>query len=62
MEVLILTIFVSVLLAMGFVVFFVWQARSGTCDIERDSLLPLDDGKRATGTSEQSSADNSIRN
>lgn len=45
MEVLVLTIFVSVVLAMGFVVFFVWQARGGGGgDAERDSLLPLEDG------------------
>ena len=48
MEVLLLTIFASVLLAMAFAVFFVWQARSGACDVERDSLLPLDDGRRGS--------------
>ncbi len=51
MEVLVLTIFVSVVLAMGFVLFFVWQARGGGgSDAERDSLMPLDDGpRRRTG-------------
>lgn len=47
MEVLLLTIFVSVVLAMGFVIFFVWQVRGGDSgDAERNSLMPLDDESR----------------
>lgn len=46
------TVFVSVLLAVGFVVFFVWQSRNEACDVDRDSLLPLSDGRRTAGGGE----------
>jgi hypothetical protein len=43
MGVLVLTIFISVMLALGFVVFFVHQAQNPARDDHRDSLLPFSD-------------------
>ena len=51
MEVIALTIFVSLLLALTFLVFFVseFRQRSRFDSAERDSLLPLDDGNPTEG-------------
>jgi len=43
MEVLLLTILVSLLLTTGFVIFFVYLQRNPESDPERDSLLPLEE-------------------
>jgi len=54
MEVLILLIFVCVLLVGGAVAFFVWTVRQGTFDhADRLALLPLDDEKPMTPTTER---------
>jgi len=42
MNVLLVTIPVSLLLAAGFILFFLHLARSGSSDPDRDGLLPLD--------------------
>jgi cbb3-type cytochrome oxidase maturation protein len=47
MEVLILTVFVSLMLVLGELVFFAWNVRHGTHDhSDRLSLLPLEDERR----------------
>lgn len=43
MNALLVTIPVSLLLAAGFILFFLYLARTDSSDSERDSLLPLDD-------------------
>jgi cbb3-type cytochrome oxidase maturation protein len=44
MEVLILTVFVSLMLVAGELIFFAWNLRHGTHDhTDRLSLLPLED-------------------
>ena len=43
MSVLLVTIPLSLLLAAGFVLFFLHLARTDASDPDRDSLLPLDD-------------------
>ena len=44
MEVLILTVFVSLVLVTGELIFFAWNVRHGTHDhTDRLSLLPLED-------------------
>ena len=54
MEVLILLILVCVLLVGGAVAFFVWTVRQGTFDqADRLALLPLDDEKPMTPTTER---------
>ncbi len=54
MEILILLIFVSVLLVGVAVAFFAWTVRQGTFDqIDRLALLPLDDEKPMTPTTER---------
>lgn len=45
MEVLVITILVSVLLAGGFVGFFIYLQKNPYSDPDRDSLLPLDEEK-----------------
>ena len=47
MEILILTVFVSLMLVAGELVFFAWNLRHGTHDhSDRLSLLPLEDERR----------------
>jgi len=47
MEVLILTVFVSVALVIGELVFFAWNVRQGTHDhTDRLTLLPLENERR----------------
>lgn len=54
MEILILLIFVSVLLVGSAVAFFAWTVRQGTFDqADRLALLPLDDEKPMTPTTER---------
>ena len=54
MEILILLIFVSVLLVGVAVAFFAWTVRQGTFDqLDRLALLPLDDEKPVTPTTER---------
>jgi cbb3-type cytochrome oxidase maturation protein len=49
MEVLILTVFVSLVLVAGELVFFAWNIRHGTHDhTDRLTLLPLDDEQTTT--------------
>jgi hypothetical protein len=48
MEVLLFTIFASVLLAAGFVAFFVYTQKNPDADADRDSLLPLEEEKRVS--------------
>jgi cbb3-type cytochrome oxidase subunit 3 len=44
MEVLAITIFLSLLLAVFFVVFFLSLSRKGRRGLEQEALMPLDDG------------------
>ncbi len=54
MEILILLIFVSVMLVGAAVGFFAWTVRQGTFDqADRLALLPLDDEKPVTPTTER---------
>lgn len=54
MEILILLIFVCVVLVGIAVAFFVWTVRQGTFDhADRLALLPLDDEKPLTPTTER---------
>jgi cbb3-type cytochrome oxidase maturation protein len=54
MEILILLIFVCVLLVGSAVAFFAWTVRQGTFDqADRLALLPLDDEKPMTPTTER---------
>jgi cbb3-type cytochrome oxidase maturation protein len=54
MEILILLIFVCVILVGVAVAFFVWTVRQGTFDhVDRLALLPLDDEKPLTPTTER---------
>ena len=54
MEILILLIFVCVVLVGIAVAFFVWTVRQGTFDhADRLALLPLDDEKPVTPTTER---------
>jgi cbb3-type cytochrome oxidase maturation protein len=54
MEILILLIFVSVMLVGAAVGFFAWTVRQGTFDqVDRLALLPLDDEKPVTPTTER---------
>ncbi len=46
MEILLFTIFASLLLAAGFVAFFVYTQKNPDADADRDSLLPLEEEKR----------------
>ena len=43
MEILLFTIFASVLLAAGFIAFFVYTQKNPDADCDRDCLLPLED-------------------
>jgi len=49
MSVLLVTIPVSLLLAAGFILFFLHLARADASDPDRDGLLPLDEERPATG-------------
>lgn len=54
MEILILLIFVCVILVGVAVAFFAWTVRQGTFDhVDRLALLPLDDEKPLTPTTER---------
>jgi len=54
MEILILLIFVCVVLVGAAVAFFAWTVRQGTFDhADRLALLPLDDEKPVTPTTER---------
>jgi cbb3-type cytochrome oxidase maturation protein len=54
MKILILLIFVCVVLVGAAVAFFVWTVRQGTFDqADRLALLPLDDEKPMTPTTER---------
>jgi len=54
MEILILLIFLCVLLVGAAVAFFAWTVRQGTFDhADRLALLPLDDEKPMTPTTER---------
>jgi cbb3-type cytochrome oxidase maturation protein len=54
MEILILLIFVCVILVGAAVAFFAWTVRQGTFDhADRLALLPLDDEKAVTPTTER---------
>ena len=58
MEILILLIFVSVLLVGVAVAFFAWTVKQGTFDqADRLALLPLDDEKTVTPTTEREEED-----
>lgn len=46
MEVLLFTVFASILLAAGFVAFFVYTQKNPEADADRDSLLPLEEEHR----------------
>jgi hypothetical protein len=48
MTVLLVTIPVSLLLAAGFILFFLHLARTDASDPDRDGLLPLDDDANAS--------------
>lgn len=51
MEVLILTVFVSVVLVVGAVLFFAWNVRQRAHEhIEQLSLLPLEDDSQPQGS------------
>ena len=55
MEVLILTVFVSVALVAGELLFFAWNIRNGNHDhVERLTLLPLEQDQRRTTPAQQS--------
>jgi len=59
MEILILLIFVSVLLVGVAVAFFAWTVKQGTFDqADRLALLPLDDEKTMTPTTEREEDEN----
>ena len=59
MEILILLIFVCVLLVGTAVAFFAWTVRQGTFDhADRLALLPLDDEKPLTPTTETEEDEN----
>jgi cbb3-type cytochrome oxidase maturation protein len=59
MEILILLIFVSVLLVGVAVAFFAWTVKQGTFDqADRLALLPLDDEKTVTPTTEREEDEN----
>jgi len=54
MEILILLIFLCVVLVGAAVAFFAWTVRQGTFDhLDRLALLPLDDEKPMTPTTER---------
>ena len=51
MEVLAITVFLSLLLAGFFVVLFLGSHRASHRSVEQDSLMPLDDGTRPGASS-----------
>jgi len=50
MEILLFTIFASILLVAGFVAFFVYTQKNPDADADRDSLLPLEDEQQVDHT------------